>query len=132
MDPNIVLFTNETFYLAFSHRDFESMERLWAQRAPTICVHPGWQALTDRPTILESWRRIFENTDIAAITPHHARVFIYGDLATVICYEAIDQEMLIATNIFIREDDAIRMVHHHASHCANPPAPSDQRRTAVQ
>jgi hypothetical protein len=48
MDIASVLFANETFYLAFSHRDFDAMERLWARESPVLCIHPGWPALTLR------------------------------------------------------------------------------------
>ncbi len=43
-----ILFANETFYHVFRTRDLGAMDELWARRAPVVCVHPGWQALTTR------------------------------------------------------------------------------------
>ena len=37
-----------------------------------------------------------------------------GSSAYVICYEKVTNGVLIATNIFVREDGAWRMIHHHA------------------
>lgn len=123
MDITAALFANEAFYLAFSHRDFGAMERLWAKASPVLCIHPGWPALTDRDAIIASWRSILQNPATGNATPHHTRAFIYGALATVICYEEIQGEMFVASNTFIHEGDEIRIVQHQASHCADPPPP---------
>ena len=40
---------------------------------------------------------------------------LYGDLAIVTCEESLDDNTLVATNIFAREDGAWRLVHHQAS-----------------
>jgi hypothetical protein len=37
-----------------------------------------------------------------------------GDSAYVVCGEAIDGAELVATNFFVREDGAWKLVHHHA------------------
>ncbi len=39
----------------------------------------------------------------------------------MICYEVLGPNVLVATNVFLREDGAWRMVHHHAGPCAAPP-----------
>lgn len=121
MDISTALFANDAFYLAFSHRDFEAMERLWARESPVFCIHPGWPALADRDAIIASWRNILQNPATGNATPHHARAFLYGGLATVVCYEEIQGEMFVASNTFIREGGEIRLVQHQASHCASPP-----------
>jgi hypothetical protein len=132
MEETAVLFTNEAFYLAFSQRDFEAMERLWATERPVVCIHPGWSALTERAAVLASWRRILENPATTTITPHYASAFMYGDVATVVCYEEVRGILLVATNAFVIEGDAIRIVHHHASACANPPPPETKQAPALQ
>lgn len=132
MDPNAVLFVNEAFYHAFSQRDFAAIATLWAKSWPVLCVHPGWPALTERPAIMESWRRILLNPATGAVVPHHARVFVYGEMATVVCYEEIQGSLLLAANTYMMEEGAIRMVQHHASHCANPPPPETKASPALQ
>jgi hypothetical protein len=132
MDANAVLFVNEAFYHAFSHRDFAAMETLWAREWPVLCVHPGWPALTEHAAVLESWRRILLNPATGIVTPHHARAFVYGELATVVCYEEIQGNLLLASNTFAVEAGEIRIVQHHASHCANPPPPEVKSAPALQ
>jgi hypothetical protein len=55
-DSDAVLAANLEFYRAFTTRDAEAMDALWARQAPVACVHPGWPALTDRDAVMESWR----------------------------------------------------------------------------
>ena len=57
--------------------------------------------------------------------PHHtARLLALGRMV-------IGAVLLVATNVFVREDDRWRMVHHHASALPDPfgvpvmPAPSN-------
>lgn len=132
MDANTVLFTNEAFYHAFSLRDYPAMEALWAREWPVLCVHPGWPALTEYAAILESWRRILRNPATGPVIPHHARVLAYGALATVVCYEEVQGTLLLASNTFALEAGEIRLVQHHASHCANPPPPETKSAPALQ
>jgi hypothetical protein len=56
-DSDAVLAANLEFYRAFTTRDAEAMDALWARRAPVACVHPGWPPLTDRDAVVESWRQ---------------------------------------------------------------------------
>jgi ketosteroid isomerase-like protein len=114
-----VLFANEAFYRAFADGDAKAMEALWARQGPVACVHPGWQAMTSRQEIMETWRRIFANDAKPDVECHAAQAFVQGDTAFVICYEEIGRNVLVATNIFRREGGVWQMVHHHAG-----PAPS--------
>lgn len=117
-----VLFANDRFYVAFVNHDYDAMAALWARRAPVICIHPGWQALTGREEVMESWQQILSNPQAPNITQHHAEVFIYGELASVVCYEQADDNQLVAINTFVEEDGEIRMVQHQAGVCANAPS----------
>lgn len=132
MELNALLFTNELFYHAFSSRDFNAMQSLWARSVPVYCVHPGWPALTEYAAILESWRRILSNPNSSVVTPHHARGLIYGDVATVVCYEEVGGALLLASNTFTKENGEIRIAQHHASHCANPPPPEEKTPPPLQ
>ena len=111
-----VLEANRTFYEAFSSGDYEAMSALWAERAPSACVHPGMAAITGRTRILGSWRQILEQSSAWAMHCRNARVYLLGDVAYVTCLEASGDQPahLAATNIFVLEDGRWRMVHHQA------------------
>lgn len=113
-DSDAVLSANLQFYQAFTTRDIEAMDRLWASHAPVACVHPGWPPLADRAAVMESWRNILANPSSPRIACYDERVFLYGDTALVICEEELDGGTLIASNWFVREDGAWRMAHHQA------------------
>ena len=108
-----VLFANEAFYLAFASRDLAAMTDLWAARVPVSCIHPGWAPLLGRDEVLQSWEGIFSG-EAPPITCHGARAHVYGEAATVLCYERIPENYLIATNIYVREGGLWKMVHHQA------------------
>ena len=125
-DMEAVLAANDTFYRAFADGDVEAMDALWADDAPVACIHPGWNALTEREAIMESWRAILESSGRPAIRRHGERVFLHGDSALVICYEIIPQGYLVATNVFLRGRAGWAMVHHHAGPTPTPAAEDDR------
>ena len=43
-----------------------------------------------------------------------ATAHVHGDAAFVVCYENVAESWLIATNVFRRDGDAWRLVHHQA------------------
>lgn len=132
MDSAIALFANEAFYLAFSKHDLLAMEQLWAKESPLVCIHPGWPALTERNLILASWKSILQNPATGAITPHHARAFVYGAFAAVVCYEEVQGEFLAASNGFIFENGQPRMVFHQASPCGQLPSLDEEDSLPMQ
>jgi ketosteroid isomerase-like protein len=111
-----ILRANETFYRAFSTGDYATMARLWAEQAPVTCLHPGLPALIGRETVMQSWRQILTQSAQLTMRCDHAHVQLFGESAVVTCYEANGDEPahLAATNVFVREADQWRMVHHHA------------------
>jgi len=113
-DSDAVLAANLEFYRAFTARDLVAMEALWAHQAPVACIHPGWPALSDRDAVMESWQGILANPEAPKIACYDERVMLYGDAALVICEEELDGGTLIASNLFVREDGAWRIVHHQA------------------
>ncbi len=121
-DTAELLFANEAFYHVFRSRDVAAMEALWARRAPITCVHPGWHALNTREAVMESWDGILSNPKAPKVDCRGARAHLLGELGVVLCYEIIGGSVLTATNIFLREDGAWRLVHHHAGPCGTPPA----------
>lgn len=113
-EVDAVLAANAAFYRAFADGDVAAMDAVWARDAPVACIHPGWNALTDRDSVMDSWRRILGSAGRPAIESRGARAFVYGDAAFVVCYEAVGEGTLVATNVFARERGAWKMVHHHA------------------
>jgi hypothetical protein len=114
-DADMVLAANLQFYHAFVHGDYAGMDAVWARRAAVFCLHPGWVALEGREAVMESWRRILGDPDFR-IMCHDERVHLHGELAIVSCEEELaGGGLLAATNVFIREDSAWRMIHHQAS-----------------
>ena len=109
-----VLAANEAFYRAFAQRDTAAMDALWARDAPVACTHPGWPVLLGRDEVLTSWRGILENPAAPNVLVGDAVVHRLGDTALVFVSEVVDGTPLAATNVFVREDDAWRMTHHHA------------------
>ncbi|MGE5595830.1 MAG: nuclear transport factor 2 family protein [Hyphomicrobiales bacterium] len=116
MDPDeaAVLDANERFYVAFSSRDFAAMGRLWAERQPVTCVHPGWNLIEGREAVLRSWAGILSNPAQARVLSGGAKVVVSGDLAFVVCREWVSGLPLLVTNVFVREDGEWRMCHHHS------------------
>jgi hypothetical protein len=97
------------------------MDALWAKEVPVACLHPGWEPLLGREAVVTSWRRILLGGGAPdRIRCERARAHVAGDAAWVVCAEVIPGGTLMATNLFVREGGAWRMVHHHAS--ALPPA----------
>ena len=117
-DDEAVLAANRAFYQAFRARDFAAMDALWARAAPVACIHPGWAALIGRDAVMASWRDILGQP--TAIACQAERVLLFGDSACVLCHELLDggddpdAGLLVASNLFVREDGGWRLVHHHA------------------
>ena len=116
-----VLASNEAFYEAFNARDVEAMDRLWAEQAPVVCLHPGSTALHGRSQVIRSWRSILASSGAPHVSIDGERVVMLGETAMVLCYERVTDPdsgtgaVLAATNVFVRESGEWRLVHHHAS-----------------
>jgi len=125
-DLNAVLFANEAFYVSFAGGDLDAIDALWSSAAPVSCIHPGWERLSGRKAVVESWRRIIRG-GTPAIRCRDPEVSLYGDMATVLCYEEVEGSFLIATNVFVREVGAWKMVHHQAGPTRGKPADDPDR-----
>ena len=115
---------HDAFYRAFRDRDVEAMEALWAKRFPVSCIHPGWDVVSGREDVLESWRRILANPSSPPVVPTRVRVQLQDEMAVVTCHEGLEGRapQLVATNVFVREDGEWKMVCHHAGPFAGPQA----------
>jgi ketosteroid isomerase-like protein len=125
-DDADVLSANAAFYDAFRVESLAAMDSVWARRAKVACVPPGWPALIGRDQVMASWRAIFES-GTPAIRCAEAEAHVLGDAAFVTCTELLNGGTLVATNLFVREDGAWRMVHHHAGPVAAPEAETDPK-----
>jgi hypothetical protein len=109
-----VLAANQAFYEAFARGDFAVIDALWARRAPVACIHPGWGALHGREEVMASWRSILEGGSRPPVRCIRPTAWVLGESAYVVCGERIQGAELVATNLFVREDGAWKLVHHQA------------------
>ena len=128
-DEEAVLAANEEFYRAFAVRDLAAMDTLWARETAVACIHPGWEPLIGRDLVMESWTAILGGPGSPQIRCEVPRAFVLGASAFVICREVLGlQGRLVATNVFVREADVWRIIHHQAGPTSQPaPAPADER-----
>ena len=113
-DRAAVTAANGEFYRAFGTGDIEAMDALWADREEVACIHPGWPPVRGRADVMASWRGILSDPPEPAVLPAEEQVYLMGEAAMVVCYETIGEVCLAATNMFLREGGAWRLVHHHA------------------
>ena len=118
-----VLEQNEAFYAAFNARDVDAMAAVWAEESPCACLHPSSPPIHGRASVLRSWFQILSNPDTPIVACMRSEMRRYGNTVVVDCYERAsgrrDEQrtiaVLAATNVFVREDGAWRVAHHHAS-----------------
>jgi len=124
MDRTRAEFANEAFYLAFESKDYPAMEHLWSTSREVVCIHPGWPALIGREAVLQSWRSILGNPEQGTVSFYGAQTHEFGTgLYAVVCYEQAGAATLVATNIFVEEDQRLRLILHQAGYCGHPPPP---------
>lgn len=116
-----VLAANRTFYRAFAAGDFGLMDVLWSHRAPVACIHPGWPPVRGRADVMEAWRGILANPPRPPVRAVQPVAEICGESAYVICYEAIGDIYLVATNLFLREEGVWKMIHHQSGQTDHHP-----------
>ncbi len=114
LDEACVLAQNRAFYAALRERNVDLMKQVWSQCPNVSCIHPGWQPLRGQETVMASWETILHQSNLPAIYPEDASVQLCGDTALVVCEESFREGRLVATNIFVREADDWRLLHHQA------------------
>jgi ketosteroid isomerase-like protein len=128
-DRQEVAKANESFYQAFESLDIGRMESVWAKDAEIQCGHPGWRILRGWGPVMESWRRIFQNTPSMKFTLTDLKIDVRGELAWVTLYENLTSSMqgkeysaaILTTNIFQKSGEGWRMILHHGSSVSQPP-----------
>ncbi len=110
-----VLDANEAFYRAMREGDIDAMEALWARERPVSCTHPNSPTIFGRAAVMASWRLILGHRP-PEIRPADPQAIVTGRTAMVLCREKIGPVELMASNAWVREDGAWRMVNHQATH----------------
>ena len=108
-----ILDANNRFYAAFANGSIRDMQDIWSADESITCIHPGQPSLQGRDNVLHSWRHILA-TKAVDISASHVIIRHHGDVTYVLCHEHLRGGTLIATNIFARETDGWRMIHHQA------------------
>ncbi len=109
-----VIAANRAFYAAFNARDITAMADAWSEMDDITCVHPGWDVLSGRTLILESYAAIFGNPSQPKIVAGGETVALAGNAAVVVCHELVGGSPIVATNVYRLENDGWKAVHHHA------------------
>ena len=109
-----VLSANRAFYRAFSERDAEAMNQIWAPTGAVVCLHPGQAPLLERAEIMASWRAILRHPEAPRVRCMDEWVVGRSGLAIVVCREILANGQLMATNSFVRLSDGWHMVGHHS------------------
>lgn len=125
---------NSAFYAAFEARDLDAMAEVWERSERASVTHPGWPRLSGWGRVAGSWDAIFRHTPYIQFVLTDERIDVVGDAAWVTVDENILQAAggaddegdrgsdgalagarVAATNVFVRDGDAWRMVMHHGS-----------------
>lgn len=132
-DKQEVAQANQEFYRAFESLKIEAMEKVWAKNTDIQCGHPGWRVLRGWGPVMQSWKRIFENTPSMQFTLSDVKVEVRGEIAWVTLYENLNSTIqgqdysaaILTTNIFERTPEGWRMILHHGSSVSQPPDQDD-------
>ena len=114
-----LLAINEAFYAAFASGDLGWMTDIWSERDDITCIHPGHRASRGRAEVLSGWFDILQGPP--GVSFADAVACLHGDTGIVTCVERVGPHTLAASNLFCREGDQWRMVHHQASAIHVPP-----------
>lgn len=128
-DIQLITQANQNFYRAFETLKIEEMEKVWARDAEIQCGHPGWRILRGWGPVMESWKRIFENTPSMKFILTDLKVEVRDNLAWVTLYENLNSSIqgqsytasVLTTNMFQKTADGWRMILHHGSSVSQPP-----------
>ena len=126
-DTAALLRANAAFYDAFASHDIESMDELWARGVDLVCIHPGWPPLYGREEVMESWRSILLGGEAPQIVCDEPRAASFGETGLVTCYERIGDQVLVASNAFLRQNGVWQLVHHQAGPLSTELEPEVER-----
>ncbi|MFK7943585.1 MAG: nuclear transport factor 2 family protein [Paracoccaceae bacterium] len=106
---------NSAFYRAIRRGDFAAMDRLWSRARTVTCTHPGWTLLSGRQAVMDSWRAILVENEPLDIWPSDPMPIVTGSTGMVVCREQLGGTELIASNAFVLEGEAWRLINHQSA-----------------
>jgi uncharacterized protein (TIGR02246 family) len=121
---------NAEFYRALESLSIEIMDTVWSHADDVRCVHPGGRALAGWNAIAKSWKAIFEAAMYMEFNITDVQLWTSGELACVFCHENIVtfrdgqvvRTVVLATNVFRKEQDRWLMILHHGSPVLTEPS----------
>ena len=110
------------FYAAFEARSLDAMMAVWAGDDGIACIHPLAAPLNGRAAVAAGWHSMFDaagqfrvQAEIAHELREPGQVIRIVREYLVIGQETEPRPPILATNVYVREDDGWHMVLHHAS-----------------
>ena len=117
------------FYEAFERANLASMMAVWAETDDIVCVHPQGPRLVGFEAVRESWMQIFAGGAALRVRAAEERRFDGQSVAVRAVIEHVSApgenapvSQVCATNVYELTPAGWRMVVHHASPIAEPPA----------
>ena len=115
-----VLAANEAFYAAFRSGDYQTMQTLWSDRQEITVYHPGWPGIMGREEVMDSWYQILRVGRPPKVQALQPNVILNGTTAMVTCTEDLGDVRMVATNTFVEEAGAWKLIGHQAQHMPDP------------
>ena len=117
--PHLV---EQAFYDAFRELDMTAMRRVWSPHQDSFCIHPGGAPLLGVKAVLQGWQEIFASAHPPRISYRLVETHGCPDLEVHLVEERIQPggaagkaSLVMATNVYRRDEEGWRMVAHHAS-----------------
>lgn len=117
------------FYEAFAQLDAELMAAVWSDSEAVFCLHPGGRPLLGKPTVLESWRKMFEGARPLVLSYLVVRQQVAGDMALHLVEERLSSAdgrhrgLVMATNCYVRKGSGWYLLSHQGASLALPGSP---------
>lgn len=123
----------DAFYDAFEEGDIVKMMGTWADNDDIACVQPMHEQIQGRAAVHSSWEQVFSAGIEIEIEIYHKQWIETPNTAIHIVHQQLTfgnnraqrPPALIATNIYLRDDQGWHLVMHHASP-PPPPMPTTQ------
>lgn len=109
------------FYDAVERCDINALADVWSRDENIVCIHPGSSRIEGRRAVLDSFIEMFSESPSLGFSISDALQTGTDELVIHLVREAIELDgqvvsIMVATNVYHREDGGWRMLLHHASH----------------
>lgn len=113
-------FAEKAFYQAFEDKNLDAMMAVWLEQGNLCCIHPGGERLQTWAEIRSSWRAIFSSNVNMQIEVLDKKVHLSEEVAIHYVKEQISvadasRGLVLATNIYTKQQGGWKMIAHHAS-----------------